>query len=237
MKRRIALLQTLQRTSEAVDALVELLDASPTDIEAWAQLAELYLSNGLFSQAEYCLEEVLLVAPNAWNVRGFLVEHGDTWTLADVEILQVHARLGEVLYMSASSGNQSSHCRILSESMRRFCRSIELCDDYLRGYYGLKLVSETCYATVREFTEIFMQTTDRLLNLLSKTATGASRAMATTHEDELPVPSEQTLNQLNEKATSRLSQIARPSTASQYNDAEITAVKELLNKSTQAMTR
>lgn len=24
--------------------------------------------------------------------------------------------------------------------MRRFCRSIELCDDYLRGYYGLKLV-------------------------------------------------------------------------------------------------
>jgi hypothetical protein len=24
--------------------------------------------------------------------------------------------------------------------MRRFCRSVELCDDYLRGYYGLKLV-------------------------------------------------------------------------------------------------
>ncbi len=73
MKRRIALLQTLQRTSEAVDALVELLDASPTDIEAWAELAELYLSHGRFSQAEYCLEEVLLVAPNAWNVRAFLV--------------------------------------------------------------------------------------------------------------------------------------------------------------------
>lgn len=77
MKRRIALLQTLQRTSEAVDALVELLDASPTDIEAWAELAELYLSNGLFSQAEYCLEEVVLVAPNAWNVRGFLLYHRD----------------------------------------------------------------------------------------------------------------------------------------------------------------
>ncbi len=87
MKRRIALLQTLQRTSEAVDALVELLDASPTDIEAWAELAELYLSSGLFSQAEYCLEEVLLVAPNAWNVRGFPVYHRDLWTLADVEIV------------------------------------------------------------------------------------------------------------------------------------------------------
>lgn len=117
--------------------------------------------------------------------------------------------------MSASSGNQSSHSRILSESMRSFCRSIELCDDYLRGYYGLKLVSETCYATSREFTKLFTQTTDRLLNLLFKTATGASSATTTTHEDELPVPSEQILNQLNEKATSRLSQIARLSNTSQ----------------------
>ena len=68
MKRRIALLQTLSRISDAVDALVELLDASPTDIEAWAELGELYLSQGHFSQAKFCLEEILLVAPNAWNV-------------------------------------------------------------------------------------------------------------------------------------------------------------------------
>ena len=143
MKRRIALLQTLSKTNEAIEALVELLDASPTDIEAWAELAELYLSQGLFSQAEYCLEEVLLVAPNAWNVRSLTVTARFRDWFTDPFIAQVHARLGEVLYMSASSGNQSSHGKILSESMRRFCRSIELCDGYLRGYYGLKLVSET----------------------------------------------------------------------------------------------
>ena len=40
-----------------------------------------------------------------------------------------------------ASGNESSNAKVLAESMRRFCRSIELCDDYLRGYYGLKLVS------------------------------------------------------------------------------------------------
>ena len=68
MKRRIALLRSLGRTTNAIDALVDLLDASPTDIEAWSELADLYLSQGSFSQAEYCLEEVLLVAPNAWNV-------------------------------------------------------------------------------------------------------------------------------------------------------------------------
>lgn len=75
MKRRIALLRTLGRANDAIDALVELLDASPTDIEAWSELADLYLAQGLFSQAEYCLEEVLLVAPNAWNVCNTVVHN------------------------------------------------------------------------------------------------------------------------------------------------------------------
>lgn len=30
--------------------------------------------------------------------------------------------------------------KYLALSMRGYCRSIELCEDYLRGYYGLKLV-------------------------------------------------------------------------------------------------
>jgi hypothetical protein len=51
----------------------------------------------------------------------------------------MHARLGEVLYMAATAGEAAAE-RYLAESLRRFCRSIELCDDYLRGYYGLKLV-------------------------------------------------------------------------------------------------
>ena len=38
------------------------------------------------------------------------------------------------------NGNENSEGRSLEEATRRFCRSIELCDDYLRGYYGLKLV-------------------------------------------------------------------------------------------------
>ena len=68
-KRRIALLRSLSRPIEAIDALTELLESSPTDIEAWTELSDLYLSQNLFPQAIFCLEEVLLVAPNAWNVR------------------------------------------------------------------------------------------------------------------------------------------------------------------------
>ena len=67
-KRRIAILRILNRPSDAVDALTELLDSSPTDVEAWAELADLYFRQGLSHQAVFCLEEVLLVIPNAWNV-------------------------------------------------------------------------------------------------------------------------------------------------------------------------
>lgn len=46
--------------------------------------------------------------------------------------------------MSATAGRQGSDRQAvisLINSVRWFCRSIELCDDHLRGYYGLKIVS------------------------------------------------------------------------------------------------
>lgn len=52
-------------------ALVQLLDDSPTDAEAWSELSELYANQGLYRQAIFSLEEVLLVTPNAWNVRRY----------------------------------------------------------------------------------------------------------------------------------------------------------------------
>jgi tetratricopeptide (TPR) repeat protein len=61
------------RTSEAVNALISLLDMSPTDAEAWAELADLYLAQGLYLQAIYAQEEVLVLQPNAWNVRCFFL--------------------------------------------------------------------------------------------------------------------------------------------------------------------
>lgn len=68
MKRRISVLRSLGKTSEAIAALNELLDLSPTDAESWAELADLYASQGMYPQAIFTLEEVLLITPNAWNV-------------------------------------------------------------------------------------------------------------------------------------------------------------------------
>lgn len=59
----------MNRPIDATTALVGLLDASPTDAEAWAELADLYLTQNLYPQAIFSLEEVLLITPNAWNVR------------------------------------------------------------------------------------------------------------------------------------------------------------------------
>ncbi|KAL7271801.1 Inositol phosphatase SIW14 [Rhizina undulata] len=114
-KRRIAVLQSLNRPEDAIKALTELLDHSPNDAESWAQLSALYFSQGLYAQSIFCLEEVILILPNAYNI---------------------FARLGEISYVSGFTNIDT-----LTESMRYFARSVELCEWYLRGWYGLKLVT------------------------------------------------------------------------------------------------
>lgn len=58
----------MSRPIDAISALVELLEAIPTDAEAWCELADLYQSQGMSSQAVFSLEEALLIIPNSWNV-------------------------------------------------------------------------------------------------------------------------------------------------------------------------
>ncbi|RAL06291.1 uncharacterized protein BO80DRAFT_395991 [Aspergillus ibericus CBS 121593] len=120
LKRRVALLRSLSRPADAISSLINLLDAVPTDAEAWCELADLYYSQGMSSQAAFCLEEALLIVPNAWNI---------------------HAFLGEILYSNALSSDGEDSFSLLEGSIHRFCRSIELCTDYLRGLYGLILAT------------------------------------------------------------------------------------------------
>jgi ER membrane protein complex subunit 2 len=49
------------------------VEVSPTDAEAWAELSDLYVSQGMYPQAIFALEEVLLITPNAWNVGATLL--------------------------------------------------------------------------------------------------------------------------------------------------------------------
>ncbi|KAK3327359.1 hypothetical protein B0T19DRAFT_160947 [Cercophora scortea] len=197
-KRRIALLRSLGRVSDAASSLVRLLDFSPTDAEAWSELAEIYLTQGLYAQAIYALEEVLVLAPNAWNI---------------------HARLGEMQYMAATAPGAGTgagpYRKYLAEALKRFARSIELCDDYLRGYYGLKLVTS---------------------KVLKDSAGSAKQNEA----DEFSLPDPATIERLNELATAKLSEIVRHAAARDpgwrgYDELEVTAARELLNKDASAL--
>ncbi|KAF2499469.1 TPR-like protein [Lophium mytilinum] len=189
-KRHIALLRSLGRPTDAIAALTYLVDSSPTDAEAWAELADLYASQNLLPQAIYSLEEVLLITPNAWNI---------------------HARIGELLYLSAiSNGEGGASYKGLAEAMRRFCRSVELNDGYLRGFYGLKL------------------TTSRLLTLQVPKRNDSSA-------EDLPLPPVTTIEKLNELATTKLAEIVRRGSAKEsgwggYEEAELIAARELLNR-------
>ncbi|ROT43129.1 tetratricopeptide repeat protein [Sodiomyces alkalinus F11] len=194
-KRRVALLRSMGKTSEAIEALNDLLDYSPTDAESWAELADIYLSQGLYPQAIYSLEEVLVLTPNAWNI---------------------HARLGEVLYMAASSSDTLRQ-KHLTESVKRFSRSIELCDDYIRGYYGLKLA------------------TGKLLKDPPKVSMHAESG------DWIP-PDTTTTEKLNELATKKLAEIVRRNLAGEplwqgYKPSEIAAARELLEKDSADLVR
>lgn len=189
-KRRIALLRSMGRISEAVASLNSMLDFLPNDPEAWAELSDIYFTQGLYPQAIFALEEVLILMPNAWNM---------------------HARLGELLYMAAitTQAVESPARKYLAEAVKRFCRSIELCDDYLRGYYGLKLT----------------------VSHIIKSPPKASAKQ--TDEGELVLPDDSKLKALDALATKKLAEIVRRSSTQErgcqgYNKAEIHAVRSLL---------
>ncbi|PWY77147.1 tetratricopeptide repeat domain protein [Aspergillus sclerotioniger CBS 115572] len=190
-KRRIALLRSLSRPTDAISSLINLLDAVPTDAEAWCELADLYHSQGMSSQAAFCLEEALLIVPNAWNI---------------------HAFLGELLYSGAISSDTGDCFQLLEGSIHRFCRSIELCTDYLRGFYGLVLATS------------LLGRKQRLDNHSQDQSSAQTRSSLTS----------EVLDELTNFARKRLDEIVKSRTSKLHiwkgNQSELIAAKELLDR-------
>ncbi|KAF8455116.1 hypothetical protein BGX38DRAFT_1088644 [Terfezia claveryi] len=125
-KRLISLLTSLHHLPRAISNLTTLLSTNPTDAESWAELSHLYFTQRLYAQALFCLEEIILIYPQAYNI---------------------FARMGEISYLMSSTQSNSSPntpardpTDILLDALKYYLRSIELCEDYLRGYYGLVVV-------------------------------------------------------------------------------------------------
>ncbi|KAJ2256929.1 tetratricopeptide repeat domain-containing protein [Coemansia sp. RSA 455] len=62
-KRLIAILKSQGQTTLAIRELVTYLDTHGNDFEAWLELSHLYLTQHLYQQAAFCLEEVILQQP------------------------------------------------------------------------------------------------------------------------------------------------------------------------------
>ena len=109
-KRKVALLRSLNRPVDAISQLTLLLDSFPHDAESWAELSDLYISLDMYSQAAFCLEELLLLQPNSYFV---------------------HAQYAEIIWALGKEGT----------ALKYWCRSVELCGELFRGWFGLKMVT------------------------------------------------------------------------------------------------
>lgn len=136
----------------------------------------------------------------------------------------MHARLGEVTYVLAQTTEDTGdRLKLLSNAMRHFCRSIELCDDYLRGFYGLKLA------------------TGRIIEALDNTTSKPAKS-STDAPGDLAPPSLDSVRKLNQKATAKLSEIVRRGSVHEkgwdgYKVSELNAARELLSKDAQSVQR
>ncbi|KAH1486023.1 hypothetical protein LV164_003082 [Aspergillus fumigatus] len=92
------------------------------------------------TDAIHSLIDLLKAAPTdaeACTLPSIRREANESFVVPD----QIHARLGELQHLVAGSSDPEQSYHLLRGSIRSFSRSIELCDDYLRGFYGLASAS------------------------------------------------------------------------------------------------
>ncbi|KAH6612709.1 hypothetical protein C7974DRAFT_437977 [Boeremia exigua] len=126
-----------------------------------------------------------------------------------------HAHVASLHYMSTASSSPPSIAE-LSLALKHFCRAFELNEGYLRGCYGIKIVAA------------------KLLPLLSDTQT-LSKKRSEQDDEDVPVPTLTSVQKLDEIATKKLGEFIRDfgnkkKGQSGYDEAEIIAAKELLNR-------
>jgi hypothetical protein len=127
---------------------------------------------------------------------------------------QAHAHVATLHYLSTASNNPPS-LNSLALALKHFCRSVELNDSYLRGYYGLKLL------------------TSKLNSVLSDSSSNKRNTQE--DDNDIPLPSAATVKKLEEIATSKLAEIVRRYKSGRkdwggYDEAEIIAARELLDR-------
>lgn len=110
MKRKVAVERARGNTHRAIEALNEYLDSFMSDVDAWAELGDLYIENLMYKQAAFCFEELITAAPHNYLN---------------------HLKYAEVLYTMGGAEN-------VRNSRKYFAAAVDLTGgDSLRALYGL----------------------------------------------------------------------------------------------------
>jgi tetratricopeptide (TPR) repeat protein len=114
-KRKIAILKSQGKTSEAIKELAEYLNKFMSDQEAWSELCDLYLSEADYSRAAFCAEELILHNPHNFFV---------------------HQRLADIRYTMGGIEN-------LKMAVSYYTEALKLNADSMRALFGLFLAASS----------------------------------------------------------------------------------------------
>merc|ERR1739848_403704 len=89
--RTVCLFRQTKRNSEAIELLNSYLSICCADVEAWKELALIYIEQLSFDKAKFCIEEMLLLQPNDANVMQMYAEL--LYTIDDTKQSRLYAMM------------------------------------------------------------------------------------------------------------------------------------------------
>lgn len=117
-----------ENTEQYIKALNYFLNLQPADVKTWCELADQYAKIGHFDKAVFCLKEVLLLEPLAYNI---------------------FYKAGLYLYYEWLQGKEETNQQkqlaqfaLLQHARDLFLRSVEISKNYTKGWLGVAKVTE-----------------------------------------------------------------------------------------------
>ncbi|XP_058450474.1 ER membrane protein complex subunit 2-like [Malaya genurostris] len=110
-KRKVAIYKAQGRTADAIRELCDYMKRFMSDQEGWHELCSIYLSEGEYAKAAFCMEEVLLHNPHSHLI---------------------HQRLADIRYTMGGLDN-------IEIAKSYYCQAVKLNQNNLRALYGLFL--------------------------------------------------------------------------------------------------
>ena len=220
--------QTDEDLEKVFDGYQKILVEDPTNVSIRKRRVACLKTMGRINDAITAITVLLQNSPTdveAWAEASELYASQAAWGQAIYcaeEVLLIapiswaaHAHVATLHYLSTASNNPPSLSE-LSLALKHFCRAVELNEGYLRGFYGIKIVAS------------------KLLPLLSD-APASSKKRGQDDEEDVPIPTLSSVKKLDEIATNKLGEFIRDfgnkkKGQSGYDEAEIIAAKELLNR-------